>query len=676
MNAEKTGEKTEEDKKSEPQNESVLTSEQSKVPTDETTKLTDSKPEDSQELFEASPVKSPTAEPVPKGRGRGRGVTPGGRGRGGLKRPAAALAPLKRPAASAPTLDAPEGTEETKGSDAEDKSDVKVPTVSGDGDGDGVGSSGDLPTTKNAKVSPKVNKHDAKEEKPKKTKKGGKRVLLQTVGQWEVYEMERLKGVHVGQKLNLAKSMEAVVERAASLEEAAECEATAADPLGALLSRAMVADKVELEALLGESARRASAFEDELDNQRIRLHREPRPANQSLLTAADLMKQTSDLTEMQTKAARELTELQALQDPGAGEEWKTACDSLETKWKQFVADSGAAELQKQRQKLQKRTKAKSAAPTPLELGRLLEDEGVLQALELDRDAAMKECQQFIDTAEARHCDAEANQWKELLQGWQIVKEDMAQELSEAMPEATVWASAATKAKIGKVTVDDDEQLALLAEAARCAAAFDEELQKQRQQMKKRRKALQKGGSEQAADPLDVCRTMADEEALKRLSKQQAEAHAKCQEMATSGEGMSEAWEQLAATWVQMESLGFKSLVVNTKDINKAEKEVSEASKVVTSDASSGLVAALGLAQDGEVARGAEDGSASRHEALQEVPLRSMSGWPISVAVLEVGGRCKSAHRYPWLTFATHGATTLWIPLASHLGPAGRCTYSC
>lgn len=129
--------------------------------------------------------------------------------------------------------------------------------------------------------------------------------------------------------------MEAVVERAANLEEAAECEAallfpsllqftkknnkrrrlvyqpwlawyhlvleaTAADPLGALLSRAMVADKVELEArlqnhfaspshsmenlhsvciptdsyrflqaLLGESARRASAFEDELDNQRL-----------------------------------------------------------------------------------------------------------------------------------------------------------------------------------------------------------------------------------------------------------------------------------------------------------------------------------------------------------------------------------------------------------------------
>lgn len=215
---------------------------------------------------------------------------------------------------------------------------------------------------------------------------------------------------------------------------------------------------------------------------------------------------------------------------------------------------------------------------------------------------------FIDTAEARHCDAEANQWKELLQGWQIVKEDMAQvassnqELSQAMPEATVWASAASKAKIGKVTVDDDEQLALLAEAARCAAAFDEELQKQRQQMKKRRKALQKGGSEQATDPLDVCRTMADEEALKRLSRQQAEAHAKCQAMATSGEGMSEAWEQLAATWVQME-----------KDINKAEKEVSEASKVVTSDAHSELVAALGLAQDGEVARDAE--------ALQEAARR-------------------------------------------------------
>jgi len=121
-------------------------------------------------------------------------------------------------------------------------------------------------------------------------------------------------------------------------------------------------------------------------------------------------------------------------------------------------------------------------------------------------------------------------------------------------------------------------------------------------MKKRRKALQKGGSEQATDPLDVCRTMADEEALKRLSRQQAEAHAKCQAMATSGEGMSEAWEQLAATWVQME-----------KDINKAEKEVSEASKVVTSDAHSELVAALGLAQDGEVARDAE--------ALQEAARR-------------------------------------------------------
>lgn len=39
-------------------------------------------------------------------------------------------------------------------------------------------------------------------------------------------------------------------------------------------------------------------------------------------------------------------------------------------------------------------------------------------------------------------------------------------------------------------------------------------------------------------------------------------HSSVEAMATSGEGMSEAWEQLAATWVQMESLGLKSPVVN------------------------------------------------------------------------------------------------------------------
>eukprot|EP00435_Cladocopium_sp_Y103_P015931 s564_g3.t3 len=491
------------------------------------------------------------------------------------------------------------------------------------------------------------------------------------------------------ERLNLAKSMEAMVDRATSLEEAAGCEVDA-DPLGALLSRAMVADKVELEALLRESARRASAFEDELDNQRLLLHREPRPAKQSLLTAADLMKQTSDLTEMQTKAAsllprdkestaipnqilsqnseiirtnhlascssqmeaaRELTELQALQDPGAGEEWKTACDSLESKWKQFVADSRAAveeaqaalaanrtakiltsdaereaalaeaarrqatfqeELQKQRQKLQKRTKAKSTAPTPLELGRLLEDEGALQALERDREEAMKECQQFVDTAAST-----SGEWRDLLEGWQTFEEDLAnlsshnQDLRERMPEGSVWASAGRLARLRKTDVSHDEQLAMLAEAARCAAAFDEELQKQRQQMKKRRKALQKqGGAEQANDSLDVCRTLADEEILKGLSEKQAEAHAKCQAMATSGEGMSEAWEQLAATWVQME-----------KDMNKAEKDVSETSKVVTSNANSGLVQVLGLAQDSEVARDVDDDSVSRRKALKEAAQR-------------------------------------------------------
>ena len=456
------------------------------------------------------------------------------------------------------------------------------------------------------------------------------------------------------ERLNLAKSMEAVVDRASSLEEAAG-EAHPADPLRALLSRAMIADEDAPEAMLADWARRASAFEEKLDEQRLRLERRSLPGDQSLLTAADLMELTADLTEMQTKASKELIELQDLHNPRAGEDWKTARNSLESKWMQFVEDSRAAveetksalaanrtakiltsdtereaalaeaarrqatfqeELQKQRQKLQKRTKAKSAAPTPLELGRLVEDEHLLQALEADRDAAMKECQQFIDVAEARHSCEEANQWREVLQGWQMVQEDISQiasgnqELREAMPEASVWASAAIKTKIGKAHVDHDEQLAMLAEAARCAATFDEELQKQRQQMKKRRKALQKGGAEQAMDPLDACRIIADEEVLKQLAKQQVEALDKCQAMASSGEGASEAWEQLATTWAQME-----------KDMAKAEKEVSEAAKVVTNEASSSLVQALELAQAEGVARDVDDESAARKAALHEAARR-------------------------------------------------------
>ncbi|CAK9025800.1 unnamed protein product [Durusdinium trenchii] len=202
------------------------------------------------------------------------------------------------------------------------------------------------------------------------------------------------------------------------------------------------------------------------------------------------------------------------------------------------------ELQKQRQKLQKRSKVKSA---PVELGRLLEDEATAQALKLDREAAMAECREFLASG------ADSDKWEELLKGWEAMKEDIAEVSNqdfEAKEKASVWASAAKMED-----VNHDEQLALLEEAARRVAVFDEELQKQRQQMKKRRKVLQKqGGPEQVPDPLDACRTMADQEVLTKLTREQAEAQAQCQAMA-AGNGMLDAWEQLGSAWAQMQILG-------------------------------------------------------------------------------------------------------------------------
>ncbi|CAJ1417638.1 unnamed protein product [Effrenium voratum] len=401
-------------------------------------------------------------------------------------------------------------------------------------------------------------------------------------------------------RLRLAKSMEEVVNRAASLQNAAE-ETSAPDPLKGLLSRVKRDEEGNREAMLAEAARRASAFQEELDSQRLKL-KARRKGDKSILDAADLIEQKQELADMQQKVVQEMSKLQEWKgEPAVGDnDCVGACNALEEAWKQFAvnlegmseealaalhaatetktakvfssdAERQAAlaeaarrqalfqeELQKQRHKLQKRSKAKTAAPAPVEFGRLLEDQAALQALEVEREAAMEECQRYIGDARAYGNSAEENKWIDVLQGWHGVEEDLPQLSTNELPEGT-WSAMASRAKTGKVSVDHDEQLALLAEAARRAAAFDEELQKQRSHMKKRRKALQKGELEQA-DPLEACRTLADEEVLKRLAKEQADACAQCEAMAAIGDGV--AWEELGAAWAQMQ----------TKDISKAEKE--------------------------------------------------------------------------------------------------------
>ncbi|CAK9071655.1 unnamed protein product, partial [Durusdinium trenchii] len=82
--------------------------------------------------------------------------------------------------------------------------------------------------------------------------------LRQEVEVWHSRQQERLR---------LAKSMEAAVNRATSLE----AEAPPVDALGILLSRAKLAGSGDHEALLAEAARRASAFQEELDRQRLKL---------------------------------------------------------------------------------------------------------------------------------------------------------------------------------------------------------------------------------------------------------------------------------------------------------------------------------------------------------------------------------------------------------------------
>eukprot|EP00913_Durusdinium_trenchii_P020306 g19077.t1 len=334
--------------------------------------------------------------------------------------------------------------------------------------------------------------------------------LRQEVEVWHSRQQERLR---------LAKSMEAAVNRATSLE----AEAPPVDALGILLSRAKLAGSGDHEALLAEAARRASAFQEELDRQRLKLQtrRKVDEGHQPLLAMADLMQQRDDLAELHRKAEAELCSLQALwnirviYDAEIGRQFPEQLQEVQAAlaetnathtMKVFSSDlerqaalAEAArrqaafqeepwmELQKQRQKLQKRSKVKSA---PVELGRLLEDEATAQALKLDREAAMAECR------------------------------------------------------------ERSRGLLLLG-----VAVFDEELQKQRQQMKKRRKVLQKqGGPEQVPDPLDACRTMADQEVLTKLTREQAEAQAQCQAMA-AGNGMLDAWEQLGSAWAQMQILG-------------------------------------------------------------------------------------------------------------------------
>ncbi|CAK9025878.1 unnamed protein product, partial [Durusdinium trenchii] len=197
-----------------------------------------------------------------------------------------------------------------------------------------------------------------------------------------------------------------------------------------------------------------------------------------LLAMADLMQQRDDLAELHRKAEAELCSLQALWNIRGGKDWDGACGMLEDVWNEFRADAGTAaeevqaalaetnathtmkvfssdlerqaalaeaarrqaafqeELQKQRQKLQKRSKVKSA---PVELGRLLEDEATAQALKLDREAAMAECREFLASG------ADSDKWEELLKGWEAMKEDIAEVSNqdfEAKEKASVGASAA------------------------------------------------------------------------------------------------------------------------------------------------------------------------------------------------------------------------------------------
>ncbi|CAE7032071.1 asl1 [Symbiodinium natans] len=486
--------------------------------------------------------------------------------------------------------------------------------------------------------------------------------LRQEAEAWQSRQDERLR---------LARSLEAAAEKAAALEDGAR-EAMGQDgaaddqsSLRELMARAKLSvDAGDREALLAEAARRASAFQEELDAQRLRLkaRRRNQSDGASLLATGALLEERDSLSELKDKVAAEFAALPGLREDGAGDEaWDLACDALEDAWKQLSADVQSAaqdtqeelaetvvgskvaksledadaerraalaeaarraaafdeELQKQRQKLQKRAKAKGSSAPALELGRLLEDREAFQALEAERVAALEECQKFLAEEGQKLGDSEANDWTQLVEALDAAKTDLdelAQETSaEALPGSSTWADIAAKLKTGKLEVDSQEHLAMLAEASRRAAAFDEELQKQRSQMKKRRKALQKGVTPDQVDPLEACRSLADEQTLKKLAKEQAEACAQCEALAASAEGdAKEAWTELGAAWAAM-----------SKDMAKAEKEARESAKVVTGEAGSGLGEALGLVDEatgGDMAGGSARTMERRTSALAALAL--------------------------------------------------------
>lgn len=491
--------------------------------------------------------------------------------------------------------------------------------------------------------------------------------LRQEAEAWQCRQDERLR---------LARSLEAAAEKAAALEDGAR-EAMGEDgtksddnPLRELMVRAKLSvDAGDREAMLAEAARRASTFQEELDAQRLRLQarrRKQSDGDSSLLTAGALLEERDALAGLKDKVAAEFAALPGLREDGAGDEaWDSACDALEEAWKHLSADVQSAsqeaqsaltatlggtkvaksledtdaerraalaeaarraaafdeELQKQKQKLQKRAKGKGSQAAALELGRLLEDKEAYEALESERAAALEECQKFM--AEGKMTNSEANDWAQLVEALDAAKADVAElapetSAEEALPKTSTWAAIAAKVKTGKLEVDSQEQMAMLAEATRRAAAFDEELQKQRSQMKKRRKALQKGATPDQVDPLEACRTLADEQTLKKLAKEQAEACAQCEALAASAEiDTKEAWTELGAAWAAM-----------SKDMAKAEKEARESAKVVTGEGS-GLSEALGLVDEaagGDMAGGSsrrlvEDDGDARRAALQEAARR-------------------------------------------------------
>eukprot|EP00931_Biecheleriopsis_adriatica_P047651 TRINITY_DN27485_c0_g1_i1.p1 TRINITY_DN27485_c0_g1~~TRINITY_DN27485_c0_g1_i1.p1 ORF type:complete len:2283 (-),score=523.16 TRINITY_DN27485_c0_g1_i1:218-7066(-) len=487
------------------------------------------------------------------------------------------------------------------------------------------------------------------------------------------------------ERIQLAQSLEAASQAAGELEhkarQACQVEET---PLDDLLSRVRRNCKTgsaeDREALLAEAARRASAFEEELESQRLRLGARRKKVSEEqseLLVVGEVLEERAALAALREEAREqqhEVQELLALVDGDVeagdtrGGAWSTACGTLLNVWQQLGAATASIaeeselslaegkqtakillsdsaerraalaeaarraacfdeELQKQRQKLQKRKgRTGGGIAEPLELGRLLEDRSALEALKTEQQSALVACREGLASAEREAGSEDVKEWSQLLEAWEFAQEELANVLASSsetvtgvLPEGSAWQALAQKTSKSQETPD---YLAMLSEAARRASVFDEELQNQRQRMKKRRKDAKKQAGEMQEPRISsvgVCHALADREALLRLTAEHAEASAQCQEAlaAAQGNGLEHAaWGQLAEVWAQMQ-----------KDLAKAAKEANDATS--NSGALSaqldvpGSVSADVRGQDGHSMprRGIGDSDEERRSALIEAARR-------------------------------------------------------